>query len=289
MSQEQPAMGHKRSMEMKVLAEGLSFPEGPAFAPDGALWCVELRGGNLVRFGPEGLQRIPTQGSPNGLAFDRKGRAWLCDAGQNAIRCYDPHTGGFETIVARIDGQPLAKPNDLIFDAAGNLLFTCPDDSSIEPTGYVCCLKTAGGIVRIAEKLCFPNGLALTPDGRDLVVAETFRRRLWRGAWEPRTWSWTGAHGWADVGGPAGPDGMAFGADGCLYVAVFGTGLVKIVARTGRILDVLEVPGRQPTNVAFDPKGKLGLVVTEAERGLLVSFPQFGPGAPLYDGGANWL
>ena len=27
----------------QILAEGLAFPEGPAFAPDGSLWLVELK------------------------------------------------------------------------------------------------------------------------------------------------------------------------------------------------------------------------------------------------------
>ena len=34
-----------------MLAENLAFPEGPAFASDGALWCVELLAGNLLRPG----------------------------------------------------------------------------------------------------------------------------------------------------------------------------------------------------------------------------------------------
>ncbi len=33
-----------------LLLDGLHFPEGPAFAPDGSLWLVELQGGALVRY-----------------------------------------------------------------------------------------------------------------------------------------------------------------------------------------------------------------------------------------------
>jgi hypothetical protein len=45
-------------------------------------------------------------GEPNGLAFDQGGVAWVCDAGQGAIRNVDPATQKFGTIVERIDGAP---------------------------------------------------------------------------------------------------------------------------------------------------------------------------------------
>jgi hypothetical protein len=60
---------------------------------------------------------------------------------------------------------------------------------------------------------------------------------------------------------------MALGDDELLYVAVF------------------DLPGSNPTNVAFDPAGPLGLVVTEAERGDILCLPELGPGAHLFDGG----
>src|SRR5689334_10090947 len=45
-------------MKIEVLAEGLDFSEGPAFTPDGELWCVELKGGNLVRWNEQGHARF---------------------------------------------------------------------------------------------------------------------------------------------------------------------------------------------------------------------------------------
>jgi gluconolactonase len=264
---------------MHVLAEDLSFPEGPAFAPDGSLWCVELKGGNLVRWHAGALERFATDGEPNGLAFDHRGVAWFCDAGQGAIRTFDPATNTFTTIFDRIDDVPLFRPNDLAFDAAGNLVFTCPGDSRTEPTGYVCCLAPDGTLTKIANQMYFPNGLAFTADGNELVIAETYRHRLWRGRWV-RT-QWLDAQPWVDLGAPPGPDGMALGANGVIHVAVYRHGQIKRISAAGEMLTPYELPGQNPTNAAFDPSGKLGLVVTEAERGLLLSLPEAGAGAPL--------
>lgn len=243
---------------MRVLLEGLRFPEGPAFAPDGRLWCVELEGGGLVRIGGD---RVETGGRPNGLTFDGAGRAVFCDSGLNQIRRWDEHRS--ESLASDLFG-----PNDLCHDDAGNLLFTCPGDSRREPTGYVAVLDPSGRVSRIADGFYFPNGLALC--GRLLTVAETYRHRLWRGEWNGERW--LSAEVWAEAGGPVGPDGMAFGPDGLLYVAVYGQGKVKAFDDRGRLVREIFTPGANPTNVAFDPGGQLGMVVTEAEKGQLLSF-----------------
>lgn len=266
---------------MNIIAEGLRFPEGPAFAPDGSLWCVELKGGGLCRWRDGALHRIATGGEPNGIAIDAAGRVWFCDAGQRSVRVHDPRDGSTRTVAERCDGVALGKPNDLAFDAAGNLLFTCPNDGRSEASGYVCCLDPEGRLTRIASGMYFCNGLAFAADG-DLVVAETYRQRLWRGAWDPVARRWHGQL-WADgLEGPPGPDGMAFAADGTLWVAVYGSGHLWTVAADGRATRRIALSGRNPTNCAFDPAGRLGLVATEAERGLLISLSELGPGIPLF-------
>ena len=268
--------------EPEVLADGLAFPEGPAFAPDGALWWSEIDGGCLGRWRDGAAERIAIGGRPNGLAFDGEGRVWICDGGERSIRRHDPRTGETETVLDRIEDEPLAKPNDLAFDPLGNLLFTCPNDARQDPVGYVCCLAPDGVPTRIGDGLFFPNGLALTPDGAHLVVAETYRYRLWRGRWDAGARRWRDAAPWVEVGGPIGPDGLAFAGGGDLYVALFGQGVLRIVGGDGEAGRTVAVPGERPTNLAFDPSGRLGLVVTEAERGRLLSYPSLRSASALF-------
>jgi gluconolactonase len=277
------------SLEVRVLASGLDFPEGPAFDPQGDLWCTELLGGNLVRWREAEIERIPVDGRPNGLAFDRQGRAWVCDSGQNAIRRYDPIAGTWETLADSLDGQPLQSPNDLCFDSAGNLLFTCPNFADTSPTGYVCCLAPDGKLTRIVEGFYRPNGLDFVEGGKLLVVADTFRKALFKGEWDASQRIWVEPGEWAQVGGSEGPDGMVPGLDGLLYVAIYGDGVIRVVATSvdgeGKIKAELPVPGSNPTNAAVDPSGKLGLVVTETEKGQLLSLPSIQPGVAIFDGG----
>jgi gluconolactonase len=231
---------------VRVLLDGLAFPEGPAFDPDGTLWCSEIRAGNLVRYDASGPRRFASGGRPNGVTFDASGVAWTCDAEHSAIRCFDPRSETWTIAVDRIDGEPLARPNDLAFDSAGTLVFTCPGNSREQATGYVCAFRPDGSISRIGDNLQFPNGLAFVDGGASLVVAETFRQRLWKGAWDAATATWIDPRPYADVGGPIGPDGMALDAQGVIWVGRDMGGRVWFVASEGCEPVRRSGRGRQP-------------------------------------------
>jgi len=270
---------------VNILASGLRFPEGPVFDREGRLWAVELKGDGLVCWQNGRLEKIATGGAPNGSALDRHGRVVFCDSAENAIRRYDPSNGHIETLASQLAGATLDKPNDLAFDAAGNLVFTCPGNSRQEPTGYMCVMTPDGGVRKVADGMYFPNGLAFAPGGGELIVAETYQQRLWRGRWNAERAEWENPRVWAEgLDGAPGPDGMAFGEDGLLHVAVYGAGAIFVLGPDGAVQDKLPLPGNNPTNCAFDPSGVLGLVVTEAEKGLLLSLPARGKGLTLYDG-----
>jgi gluconolactonase len=270
---------------LSVLADGLDFPEGPAFDAAGDLWCVEMRAGRLARRRQDGrLERFEVGGAPNGVAIDTADGVWFCDADQGAIRRLDPASGRCETAVDTVDGRPLDRPNDLAFDAAGNLVFTCPGNSRTEPTGYVCALTPHGESKIVADGLYFPNGLAFAPAG-DLILAETRRQRLWRGGWDAAARQWlTPGPFCQTAGAPIGPDGLALDDQGRIYAAIYGAGLVQIFEPDGTRVGLLATLGTNTSNCAFDPSGKLGLVITETERGQILGFDLAARGARVFAG-----
>jgi gluconolactonase len=261
-----------------MLAEGLLFPEGPLVDLEGNIWCVELRGGALCCISTHGApERHVVGGAPNGLALDQNGDLWFCDSENNEIRHFETATARVSSVLGSIDGRDLAAPNDLAFDAAGNLLFTCPGNSRKEPTGYVCCLSATGQGRIIADQLLFPNGLAFASGGDRLYLAETYRLRVSVTAWNsasPHTLSLSPCF---DTPGPIGPDGLAIDASGRVHACIYGAGTVLIVSADHRQHNV-PIPGGHPTNCAFDPLERFGLIVTEAARGSVLAFPGLGPG-----------
>ena len=263
--------------EIRVLAGGLRFPEGPTFDASGCLWCVEQEGEALFCRDKDGsTMRVHTGGRPNGAVFQDE-YIWFCDSGQNAIRRMSIETKAIDTILTNIGGRPLNKPNDLLFDNRNNLIFTCPGSEDGKEVGYVA-VRTPSGLVNvIADGLSYPNGVVLLPNTKTLLISETHRQRIWAGFWDDEGLSWETIRVWAHIiDAPPnepfpGPDGMAVGPDGNLYAAIFGAGLIRVLSAEGEFVRDISLPGQNPTNCIFDPSGKLGLVVTESSRGELLS------------------
>ena len=262
---------------IRVLATGLRFPEGPEFDAFGNLWCVEQEGEGLFCRKPDGTtKRIHTGGRPNGLTCNH-GHLWFCDSGYNTIRRMNLKTEHVETIISHISGQPLNMPNDLLFDDENNLIISCPGPPNDEEQGYVVVYSTGGSVEMIAEGLLYPNGLAFLPDRQTLLIAETHQQRIWSGYWDTEGLSWETIRVWATVidnptaGSISGPDGMAVGPDGNVYVSVFGASIIRVFSGEGQFLRDIHLPGQNPSNCTFDSSGDLGLIVTETEKGQLLS------------------
>lgn len=257
---------------MQIILDGLIFPEGPCFDEKGGIWLVEKDAGNLVWVNKNVSKRFNVEGAPNGIAI-RNSIIWFCDSLQNSIRTFDPVLERTETVVNSIDNQPLKMPNDLAFDNYGNLLFTCPGDTLDDDTGYVCCLSKDKTLSVVFKGMYYPNGLAFNKEHSKLYMAETGTHRIWAFDWDALQQKLNNKTLFAETGGPVGPDGIAFDEDGNLYVAVYGSGQVKVWDAHGVKKESFYSAGRNPTNCAIDPLGIYGLVITEAEKGVLVRYP----------------
>lgn len=272
-------------MDYKCIISDLKFPEGPVFDFDGNLWFVEIQGGNLSRWNEGKLERFAVNGTPNGAMIDREGNIWFCDSGIGEIRTFSPKNQKFETICQQTtEGRRLKRPNDLIFDAEGNLLFSDHADGREEPVSTLCVLPKGRKEAKVVSKgKFFTNGLALGSDGKTLIFSETYRQQLWIATWDSNRLEILNERPFAKAGnGPWGPDGMAFDEKENLYVAIFNESKINIYNKKGELLDHLKCPGSRPTSCAFDPSGKLGLVVTEAEKGKIISYPVLNKGLPIY-------
>ncbi len=276
-----------KKIKCNVIISDLNFPEGPVFDFDGNLWFVEIKGGNLARWNGSQLDRFEVDGTPNGAMIDKQGNIWFCDSERGEIRIFNPDQCSIKTVCnSTIDGFRLKRPNDLIFDDLGNLLFSDHADGREEPLSTICVLPAGEKQAKvISSNKYFTNGLAVTKDSKTLIFAETYKQQLWTACWDSLKLELHNERIFAKTGGaPQGPDGIAFAENESLIVTVFNEGRVNIYSSDGRLVDWILTEGNRPTSCSFDPTGKLGLVVTEAEYGKILSFPELGKGLPIFYG-----
>ncbi len=128
------------------------------------------------------------------------------------------------------------------------------------------------------------NGIAFGPD-RNLYVSATVSGWVYRYRWDDGKVGPREAFG--DVINPElgegfrGPDGMAFGQDGNLYVTVARQGDVTVLGSDGTVVRRIALVGPAPTNVAFGPPGSRKIYVTEQGIGLLEVHDVETDGLPL--------
>jgi sugar lactone lactonase YvrE len=145
-------------------------------------------------------------GQVNDLLVDPDGRAYVGSIGMD-LR-YEALDADF---VSRLQPVPLAL---------------------VQPDGSV-------GIA--ADGLLCPNGMALTADGRTLVVAESATSRILAFDRAPDG-TLTGRRVFAELDGM--PDGLCMDAEGHVWVGLLGAERFARVADGGTVVDEIACPGR---------------------------------------------
>jgi gluconolactonase len=290
-----------------VFASQLSAPEGPVSLPDGTWLIVEggSERGCVTHISADGrIKRIvKNTGRPNGLAVDRDGVVWVAESKMPSLLRLTME-GKAEVVATECDGEAFLFPNDLCFGPDGGLYLTDsgvfidnfapnnrirPDYMDVNYDGRVYRVDVKSGRVKKLDAgIKFTNGIAFGADRR-LYANETLTGNIYRYKWEngeitgPRSLFGNvirpdSPPGWK------GPDGMAFSADGRLYVAVFGQRDVTVLGTGGEVVERIPTAGKLPTNVAFSLQGQNRIHVTEYEFGQMEMFDATTGGLPLWMG-----
>lgn len=292
-------------MSLKVLAEGLRFPEGPVALPDGSIALVEIEKQVVSRVAPDGTYSIiaKTGGGPNGLAAGPDDTLILCNNGGFAwheepeilrphgvardytngrIEVIDIATGAVRTLYDRCGDVMLKGPNDLQLDGKGGFWFT--DLGKVRGRD-----RDHGGVYWAAldgskiVEAAFPifggaNGIGISPDGEKLYVAETETGRLWAfdilGPGQLRKCPWPSTNGGMMIcqfPGYRRLDSLAMTDAGNIVVATLVEGEITTVTPAGKIIDVVKMPERMPTNICFGGPDRRTAYITLSNTGKLVS------------------
>jgi gluconolactonase len=228
------------------------------------------RNGVIYKVNPEGqvseLCTLPAGSIPNGITMDRQGNLVYCDLGKKAMMRVTE--GGQASMIAdRVGNLALTLPNFASYDAEGNLYVSNSSTGDINnvrnemanpaPNGALVCIHANGKSEIVATGIYLANGTAIDPREEAVYVLESTRNDCLRiairkdGSWgKPEIYS---------EGFPALPDGMAFAADGTLFVTL------PAFIRNGKMTPAHQI-------IQVDTKGKWSTLIDDP-KGEKLYFP----------------
>jgi len=222
--------------EPEVLMEGIVLGESPRWH-DGRLWFSDWGAHQVIALDPGGGHEVvvTVPSIPMCIDFLPDGRLLVVDSAQR--RLLRRESDG--SLVQHADlSQVSHKPwNDIVADDRGNAYintigFDFPG-GEFAP-GLVALVTPDGEVGRVAGDLAFPNGMAITPDGGTLIVAESYGNRLT--AYDiSRDGSLVGRRVWAETPGDH-PDGICLDAEGAVWYADVGNRHCVRVCEGGEVL-----------------------------------------------------
>ena len=220
------------------MVDGLRFAEGPRWHED-HLWFSDMHALTVNRLDPdsgevERVVEVPQQ--PSGLGWDPDGRLLVVSMlDRRLLRLVD---GTLET-VADLSAIATFHCNDMVVDSAGRAYvgnFGFDFLAGGPPVPAKMAMVGPDGAVSVAaDDLLFPNGTVITPDGRTLIVGETYGARLT--AFDVAAdGTLSNRRVWAQLDGAV-PDGICLDEAGAIWVASPVSNEVLRVAEGGAVLD----------------------------------------------------
>lgn len=227
---------------MRTIAEGYSFTEGPRWH-EGRLYFSDFYTHRVLAVDGEGRVEViaTVPGQPSGLG-------WLPDGRMLVVSMLDRkllRQEGDGRLVEHADLSKIATYhcNDMVVDTQGRA-YVGNFGSDIESGNKLVKAKLAfvdtdGSVSVAAEDLAFPNGAVITPNGKTLIIGESFGRCLTAfdiaddgGLSNRRVWA--NLH-------PHIPDGICLDAEGAIWLADPANNCVVRVAEGGDVLQKIEI------------------------------------------------
>ncbi len=244
--------------EFQPLITGLSFTECPRWH-QGRLYFSDFYTYRVLAVAEDGTTEVIAHvpGQPSGLGFLPDGRMLIVSMRDRKIMRRE--TDGSLVVHADLSSLAPWHVNDMLVDYdgrawVGNFGFDLTGGAKVCTTVLIC-VEQDGSARVVAGGLGFPNGMAMTPDGRTLIVGETTMNRL--SAFDVTAGSLGQRRNWAAFGDAptssdftellgqvdVAPDGICLDAEGAVWVADVKKNRLIRVAEGGRILHELHTEG----------------------------------------------
>lgn len=175
------------SVPPECIAQGMTWTEGPVWMGD-RLYFNDIPAKRMMmwREGSGVAVALANSEFANGNTRDMQGLMVSCEhGGRRVIRRHDPlDANAIEVIADSYQGKRLNSPNDVVVRSDGTVWFTDPPygiNSDVEgyPAdseiggNYVFCAAPDGTLTAVATDFDKPNGLAFSPNEKQLYIADS--------------------------------------------------------------------------------------------------------------------
>ncbi len=223
-----------------VLMDGIAMGESPRWY-DGRLWFADWGAQQLVAVDESGASEVIADVPSLPFCIDPlpDGRLAVVSSERRALLVLGPD----RALALLADLRPVSdRPwNEAAAARAGVYVNGIGFEFGAEDMGpgQIALVAADGSVREVAGDLAFPNGMAVTPDGRTLLVAESYGAGITAFDIEADG-GLTGRRVWADLKGDN-PDGICLDAEGAVwYATVPGARCVR-VREGGDVLQTVEV------------------------------------------------
>ena len=249
--------------EPSVILSGLAYGESARWH-DGRLWFAHWGTDEIIAVDLDGTSEVVARG-PGGMGWSID---WLPDGRLLVTGPSLQRNAPDGSLVPRVDLTDLADNwNELVVDGRGNAYvngrnFGPPDEG---PSGIIALVTPEGDVRQVADGLAFPNGMAVTPDNRTLIVAESWAEQLT--AYDiGDDGSLLGRRVWAATPGDH-PDGICLDADGAVWFADVGNAQCVRVREGGDVLATVALDRGAFSCMLGGPDGRTLFMLAAEWRG----------------------
>ena len=176
----------------------------------------------------------------NGNTMDAQGRLYTAERDGHRISRLELN-GDVSVVAGQYEGKRFNSPNDVVVRKDGNVYFSDPASAAVlekrELDFNGVYHVSPDGKVSLVAKMTRPNGVALTPDGKTLYVADTTERKIMAYDLDAAGNTSNGRIFLSGLNGA--PDGLRVAANGNVYIA---TGPIVIYTPQGKLIKSINFP-----------------------------------------------
>jgi sugar lactone lactonase YvrE len=249
--------------ELHELISGIDFGEGPRWH-DGRLWFSDFYQHRVSAVTVDGEREtvLELDDHPSGLGWLPDGRMLVVSMQKKKVLRVEHD--GTTAEHADLSGIASGRCNDMVVSAGGNAYVGNFGfdvwQSGVRQNATLALVRPDGTVEAAAQEMEFPNGSVITPDGRTLVVGESFGRRYTAFDIRPdgklakrRVWAQ-----FTDIS----PDGCCLDAEDAIWVAnAVGTDVAR-VHEGGEITDRVDVGHGTYACMLGDDDGRTLFILT---------------------------